>query len=224
MARHSPASIQLRANVPPVPRIVEQARREMAGYYAAVECLDWNVGRLRAALDEMNIARDTLLIFFSDHGDMLGSHGQFRKTNPYEESVRVPMIISGGVPYYGLQRGAQPHIFSLMDLAPTTLGLCGIEKPDWMRGTDFSALRGAGKPLETVPDSAFLQLVVPTGHADSTDRPWRAIITQDNWKYVALEGQPWLLFNLNEDPYELVNHAHNSRFGRQRQRLQNRRT
>jgi phage protein U len=54
------------------------------------------------------------------------------------------------------------------------------------------------------------------------DRPWRGVITADGWKYVALEGQPWLLFNLNEDPYEQANHAHNTRYAAERRRLNER--
>jgi arylsulfatase A-like enzyme len=64
--------------------------------------------------------------------------------------------------------------------------------------------------------------VIPTDHGDSVDRPWRGIVTLDGWKYVALEGQPWLMFNLNEDPYELANLAHNSRYRTERKRLQDR--
>ena len=72
------------------------------------------------------------------------------------------------------------------------------------------------------PDSAFLQCVIPTGHGDSVDRPWRGVTTVDGWKYIVLEGQPWLMFNLNEDPYELANLAHNTRYRTERGRLHER--
>ncbi|MFA7237391.1 MAG: hypothetical protein WC058_11045 [Phycisphaeraceae bacterium] len=97
-----------------------------------------------------------------------------------------------------------------VDLGPTSLGLCGIDVPDWMEGTDYSAHRTHGRsPTSDEPDSAFLQLVVPTGHGDCTDRPWRGVVTRDGWKYACLEHQPWLMFDLNTDPYEQVNLAHN---------------
>jgi len=67
-----------------------------------------------------------------------------------------------------------------------------------------------------------MQLVEATRHGDSTDRPWRGIVTSDDWKYVCLEGQPWLMFNLTDDPYEQINLAHNTHFHVQRQKLQNR--
>ena len=109
-----------------------------------------------------------------------------------------------------------------MDIAPTTLGLCGIDPPDRMRGHDYSGHRLPSRSSANAPDSAFLQCVIPTGHGDSVDRPWRGVVTLDGWKYVALEGQPWLMFNLNEDPYELANLAHNTRYHVERKRLHDR--
>lgn len=222
MQRHSPGVLQLRANVPAIPRVEIHARRELAGYYAMIENLDWNLGRIRAALDEAGLAHNTHIIFLSDHGDMHGSHGQFRKTSPWEESIRVPFIIGGHTPRYANQSGYQNVPINHVDIGPTSLGLCGIAPPDWMVGTDYSGYRLHKKEVVDEPDSAFLQLVVPTGHAHSTDRPWRGVVTQDGWKYVALEGQPWLMFNLNEDPYELANLAHNTHFDRERRQLQER--
>ncbi len=222
MRRHSPAALQLRANVPAIPAVELTARRELAGYYAMIENLDWNLGRIRTALAETGLAHNTHIIFFSDHGDMHGSHGQFRKTSPWEESIRVPFIIGGHVPRYANRSGYLPVPINHVDIGPTSLGLCGIDKPDWMAGADYSGYRLHNKTVVNEPDSAFLQLVIPTGHAHSTDRPWRGLVTRDGWKYVVLEGQPWLLFNLNEDPYELRNLAHNRAFARERQRLQER--
>lgn len=124
-----------------------------------------------------------------------------------------------------------------VDIAPTSLGLAGIAVPDWMEGTDYSHIRVRPvqrKPDGSVdqaatqqkvaelraaePDSALLQLVIPTKHGDSVDRPWRGIVTRDRWKYVCLKGEPWLLYNLSEDEFEGQNLAHNSKYARQRQR------
>jgi arylsulfatase A-like enzyme len=221
MARHNPARIELRPNVPDVPRVVEQARRELAGYYAQIENLDWNVGRVIDALTRLHLAEDTYVVFFSDHGDMHGSGGQFRKTAPFEEAVRIPMVLWRGMSGYGHRSGRVDVPVNHVDIAPTTLGLCGLNVPEHMEGTDYSACFAGGEvPAE--PDSAYLQLVVPTGHGDSIDRPWRGLVTRDGWKYVCLAGQPWLLFDLNEDPYEQVNLALNSRWHSQRRRLQDR--
>lgn len=221
MRRHNAGTVELRANVPPVQRVVERARRELAGYYAMIENLDWNLGRIRHWLEETSLFRNTHLVFFADHGDMLGSHGQFRKTAPWEEAVRIPCIIGGLRPQYDAFAGRSDIPFNTVDFAPTSLGLCGIEAPDWMEGTDYSWRRAGGTRVEE-PDSAYLQIVVPTGHFDSVDRPWRGVVTRDGWKYVALEGQPWLMFNLSEDPLEQVNVAHDTRYRAERGRLQER--
>ncbi|MDE0329047.1 MAG: sulfatase [Anaerolineaceae bacterium] len=220
MARHIPARVQLRPNVPNIPRIVERARNDLAGYHAMIENLDWNVGRIRAALEELGLYENTHVLFFSDHGDMHGSHGQFRKTSPWEESLRIPFIIGGGPHRYHHDSGFHEVPVNHVDIAPTSLGLCGLEAPAWMQGTDYSGYRLRDREIGDVPDSAYLQTVVPTMHGHSVDRPWRGIVTRDNWKYAVLEGQPWLLFNLNEDPYEQANHAHNSLYHAERRRLQ----
>lgn len=220
MQRHTPGTVQLRQNVPAVPRVVERARRELAGYYSMIENLDWNVGRILAELHERNLINNTYLLFFADHGDMLGSQGQFRKTAPWEEAIRIPFIISGGSPMYSGINGRCDAPVNHVDIAPTTLGLCGIAAPDWMSGTDLSAYRLGPWPEGPTPDSAYLQIVVPTGHLDSVDRAWRGVVTRDGWKYVVFEPHPWLLFNLNEDPYEQVNLAYNSRYAKERRNLQ----
>lgn len=216
--------IKLRPNVPLFAVDIEEtARRDLTGYYAMIENLDWNVGRIRDALSNAELAEETYIIFFSDHGDMHGSQGQFRKTCPWEEAIRIPFIISGGPSIYQCQTGRSPYPVNHVDIAPTTLGLCGLDIPEWMTGFDYSACFQIGKELnESPPDSAFIQSVIPTMHGDSIDRPWRGIVTVDGWKYVCLERQPWLLYNLNDDPYEQVNLAHNSRYASQRGKLQQR--
>ena len=195
MARHRPGDIRLRPNVPNVPRIADEARRDLAGYYAMIENLDWNVGRVMDALTICGLRDTTYIAFFSDHGDMHGSHGLVLKCLPYEESIRTPFIVGIGdriccQPGFASQTALINHV----DIAPTTLGLCGIDVPDWMTGYDYSRFYMAS-PLDDRdgPDSAFLQLVEPGytyGFAPDRERPWRGIVTRDGWKYAVLEGQP----------------------------------
>lgn len=91
-------------------------------------------------LEEVNLAFNTHLVIMSDHGDMHGSHGEFRKTSPREESIRVPFIVTVGQPRYdGLINNRPTAPLNDVDIAPTTLGLWGIEKPSWMEGHDDSA-------------------------------------------------------------------------------------
>lgn len=225
MAHYQPQQLKMRLNVPPIDRIEQQARQYYAGACAMVENIDWNMGRIRAKLDELGLTEDTHILYFSDHGDMHGSHGMFHKTNPYEESIRVPFIMSGGRTHYGVTSSCRVNYpINHVDVAPTTLGLCGIEVPDWMEGTDYSALRYSRHPkeLDKYPDSAYIQNVTPTRHGHSTDLPWRGIVTRDGWKYVCFPGTPWLMFDLNEDPYEFVNLAHNTVYFDKRVELNNR--
>jgi arylsulfatase A-like enzyme len=221
MARHNPATLKLRPNVPDIPAIQQRARRELAGAYAMIENLDWNIGRIRQSLRGLGLEESTFILFFSDHGDMHGSHGQLRKTSPWEEAIRIPFIMTGPVSLYGHGSGFQNLLINHVDIAPTSLGLCGIAKPSHMAGTDYSPAWHR-KPIPNEPDSAFLQLCVSTGHAYAIDRPWRGIVTRDGWKYIVLEGQPMMMHNLNEDPYEQVNLAFNTAHKGQRKRLQDR--
>lgn len=219
MRRHNPQSLVMRPNVPDIPRIQEQARRELAGACAQIENLDWNVGRIRQALAETGLDRDTVILFFSDHGDMHGSHGQFRKMSPWEESIRVPFIVGGPPTCYGHGGGRVGHVLNHVDIAPTTLGLCGLDAPAWMKGHDYAYVYRRERKRTMPPDSAFLQSVIPTRHGHSVDRPWRGVVTESGWKYIAFDRAPWLMFNLNEDPFERVNLAHNTIFGDQRAAL-----
>lgn len=220
MANYNPEKLELRENVAHSAPIRQEARRDLAGYYAMIENLDWNYGRVIEALEKAGMLEDTHVLFFADHGDMHGSHGLYRKTNPYEESIRTPLIISGGQPTYdGWKTGRVPVVANHVDIAPTTLGLCGLEKPDWMRGYDYSHYRLQKRPTRTEPDSAYLQNVIPTGHADSINTPYRGVVTRDGWKYVCFENRSWLMFNLNDDPYEEADLAQNNRFRAERKKL-----
>jgi arylsulfatase A-like enzyme len=220
MSRYNPAQLHMRPNVPGIQRVQEQARREAAGYYAMIENLDHNFGRIRKALSESGLGFNTHLMFFSDHGDMHGSQGMFRKTNPYQESIRIPFVIGGELPRYeGRKNGRLPVVLNHVDIAPTTLGLCGIKKPDWMQGTDLSHHRLTKPAARPEPDSAYLQQVIPTGHGNSINTPYRGLVTKDGWKYVCFEGRSWLMFNLNEDPYEQMNVAHNNLYRAERKKL-----
>ncbi len=220
MSRYNPAQLHMRPNVPAIRRVEEQARREAAGYYAMIENLDHNFGRIQKALRDAGLSFNTHVMFFSDHGDMHGSQGMFRKTNPYQESIRIPFVIGGELPRYeGRQNGRMPVVLNHVDIAPTTLGLCGLKKPDWMQGTDLSHHRLQKPAAGPEPDSAYLQQVIPTGHGNSINTPYRGVVTKDGWKYTCFEGRSWLMFNLNEDPYEQMNLAQNNLYRAERKKL-----
>lgn len=204
--------LKLRPNVPDVSWVREKATREIVNYYGMIENLDWNVGRILQALNELGIADNTWIMFFSDHGDSHGSHALFQKSNPYEESIRIPLICACASMDDNLAGRISDAVVNHVDLAPTTLGLCGIKPPDWMCGHDYSnhVLHENPVSLESEPSSALLQQVHPKSFPAGIDTPWRGVVTRDGWKYVCTPGERWLMFNLNEDPFEQANLVFNS--------------
>ena len=88
---YDPATLTMRPNWQPGTRL--GSRKDIAEYYAMITAVDDNIGRLLGVLDALDLTADTLIIFTSDHGDMLGSQGMFLKRKPFEESIRVPGII-----------------------------------------------------------------------------------------------------------------------------------
>lgn len=226
---HTPASVTLRANVPYVDWMREDARLHYAGYYNMVENIDFNVGRIVARLKELDADRETYVLFFSDHGDMLWSHGQRGKSSPWEEAIRIPFLVSRVGGSTNMKTGRTDAVLNHVDIAPTTLGLCGIDTPVWMNGHDYSSLcvradapehRGAGDAdsREEEPESAYLQQIPRKMHDHSVNRAWRGVVTRDGWKYACTPENDWLLFNTSEDPFEQANLAYDRTFQGEKER------
>ncbi|MDA0989513.1 MAG: sulfatase-like hydrolase/transferase [Verrucomicrobia bacterium] len=197
--RFDPSALAVKSNFHEDPVM----RRKLATYYAMVENLDANIGRLNAAVRaKETFGDDTLTVYFSDHGDYMGSHQRIeRKELPHEESVRIPTIFHwpAGIP-------AQPScddLFSLVDLLSTTLGLVGIDPPSHSQGVDFSP-RLRGEPFNG-PDDVLMEMCGnPRWNLDMPD--WRAVVNT-RWKYAHFEtGHEWL-FDLENDPGEMTNVA-----------------
>lgn len=177
----------------------------LRGYYAQIANLDANVGRVLAALEEQGYADDTVVLYLSDHGDMLGSHGLLQKGFPEEESARIPLIIRwpGRIPAGAVTDG----LVSSVDLMPSLLGILGIDIPDSVEGWDLSPLwRG-----ETTVGKKDVLIQFDRTHFDYTvdhSCHYRAI-RFGKWKYsIDFTQGPNKLFNLDEDPYEMSNLIH----------------
>ncbi|MCC5850214.1 MAG: sulfatase-like hydrolase/transferase [Verrucomicrobia bacterium] len=223
-----PDEVQLRPNVPPGGSAEAGARLGTPGYAGLIENWDMNVGRIIAALRRLDLAESTHIVFFADHGEMLGSHGHFGKVLPYDESIRVPFILGGADFFYhglasceGPTRGGPLPAgtdapINHVDIAPTTLGLCGIPVPDWMEGHDYSYLRRGETPPAESPDCALIQAIEPREESPA----YRAIVTRNGWKYAETAEGPWLMFNLNDDPNEMANLAHHPGHAARRAELQ----
>lgn len=213
-----PDEAKARPNVPPGSAAEQGFHLAAPGYYGMIENWDWNVGRVVAALRRLDLAHNTHILFFADHGEMLGSHGNFGKVVPYEESVRTPFILGGADFFYnGQQSGvgptqgysSHPHadvLINHVDIAATSLGLCGLSVPEWMEGYDYSFVRNGGPVPDDLPDCALIQAI----EAREQSPAYRGIITRGGWKYACTPQGPWLMFNLRDDAYEMSNLIHRS--------------
>lgn len=120
----------------------------MAGYYASITHMDHQIGRLVSALKRDGTWDDTIVVFLSDHGEMLFDHGLFRKLLPYEGSARIPLIIRIG----SRVRASEPHesrsLVELMDVMPTLLDLAGVPCPAGVDGRSLARDVTEGRELD----------------------------------------------------------------------------
>ncbi|MBD3174563.1 MAG: sulfatase-like hydrolase/transferase [Armatimonadia bacterium] len=171
--------------------------RSYHGHMAMISGVDQAFGWLMEKLRQKGLDRDTLVVFTSDHGDMLGSHGRpFPKTAPEDESVRVPLMmrLPGTVP--------EDHVSDLMvgtlDLMPTVLGLMGLPVPDYCHGSalDPEVRTGSDGAAESVPLFLF------PGN-------WRGVYTRDVTYAVDCPQAPRpqfrVLYQKSRDPRQLIN-------------------
>lgn len=120
------------------PRDEELLRQEMIGYYACITHVDHQIGRLLMALVEQQLMDNTIILFTSDHGDLMGDHKLCRKGLPYQGSIHIPMILSGPERWIGKQHTVDESIVELRDVMPTLLTLGGIKVPDSVDGQNMS--------------------------------------------------------------------------------------
>lgn len=202
-AMYPPEKIELRGNVPPEAQT--KARRDLAGYYAHCTALDDCIGDLRATLKAAGLAENTIIVFTSDHGDMLASQNAYRKQRPYEESARVPMLFR--VPAsLGIKPARLEATLNTEDVMPTLLSLCRVPIPPSVEGFDFAAaMRGGADPSG---GGAIITCVSPFGeYARATGgREYRGLRTKTHTYVRDLKG-PWLLFDNERDPFQISNLA-----------------
>ena len=195
---YSPEDVTLRPNVPG--ELADASRQEIAGYWCHITALDRNLGRIVSALDEAGVADDTILVFTSDHGDMLGSQGHQRKQKPWEESLMVPCVMRW--PGYMPAGLRSETLINATDVMPTLLGLVGAPIPDAVEGFDLSHAALGEQGFE--PASAFIGNPCPF-HGDAGGLPeWRGVRTPTHTYVRGLDG-PMLLYDNIADPYQLSN-------------------
>ncbi len=195
--RYRPEALHLRPNCPDTPEV----RRDLAGYYAHITALDAQIERLLSFLRSGGMLDNTLVVFTSDHGDMLGSHGRRNKQVPWEEAVNIPLLLRFG---NRLPQGTTDDLLiGLVDVTPTILGLLDVPVPAAMQGADLAdRIRGRGGPR---PSSVYLQEALCCDQAIQAGiATWRGVRTA-RYTYARDLNGPWVHYDNVADPYQVHN-------------------
>jgi len=187
----------------PYDKMSERDHRAVrAAYWAMVDLIDEGVGSVLAALDETGQREDTIVVFTSDHGELLGDHGMYLKGSFfYDPCVRVPLIVSwAGSVSEGLRAAG---LVELTDLAPTLLGAAGLEIPERMQGRSlWPVLRGEADPSR-IRDDVYCEHY---GGAEPGEARGATMLRTELWKLVARHGTgTGELYDLDSDPGETRN-------------------
>lgn len=189
------------APFPRTPRAIQVHRQE---YYAIIEHMDEQIGRILDALEKSGKADSTLVIFTGDHGLAVGRHGLLGKQNMFEHSMQTPLILAGaGMP---AGRRIDTPVY-MQDIVPTTLELAGAEIPGHV---DFRSL------LPLVRGERETQYDVIFGGYTGAQR----MLREGDWKVIVYpKAKKTLLFNLREDPLEMRDLSEDPRHAATLQRL-----
>ncbi|GLX70437.1 arylsulfatase [Paenibacillus glycanilyticus] len=198
--------------------IVHERMRQkaLAAYYALITHIDNQIGRLLNALFEYGVRKNTIIMFTSDHGDLMGDHCLYQKRLPYEGSAKVPFLLNDPTGTLGLETGKMvDQVVELQDMMPTLLHSAGIAIPNSVDGMSVLPLSKSGEGSEWRP-------FIHGEHA--MDELSYHYLTDGKQKYIwfSQTGEEQL-FNLTEDPQELSNLAnkphHQELMGMWRSRL-----
>lgn len=182
----------------------------LEAYYASISYMDAQVGRVLDELDKLGLKENTIVVFSSDHGYLLGHHNKFQKQHLFEEATRVPFILRA--PWLNRTRGrATRQITELVDLYPTIAELAGLTPPPGLQGASLL-------PLLKDPDSkdwkkAFAFTISRSGGESIRTHDWR--YTQ--WGFGS-KGKE--LYDLKNDPGGFTNLANKPEYAAQRKRLE----
>lgn len=187
----------------PWPRTEAVVRKHLHNYYAVITGLDHHIGRLLKSLKEKGEYDNTIIIFSSDHGLAIGSHGLFGKQSLYEHSMKSPLFISGP----GVPKGDSNAFVYLHDIYPTVCDLVGAPIPDGLDGRSFNPVI-EGK-TETVRNSVF-----------TAYKNVQRSVRNDRWKLIQYpQINRTQLFDLKTDPDELRNLAYDASYYSLTQRM-----
>ncbi len=190
---------------PMEPETEGELRTFIAGYYGMISCIDHNVGRILDHLDKRGLAEHTMVVFLSDHGDMLGEHGYFCgfKQQGYRAAMHVPCIVR-----YPARFNAGLRVEELIDVGVDTpvtlLDLAGARPFSEAHGVSYLPLLGGG--TDPVRDAVMYQgfRMIDGARGEFRPVPERGIRTRE-WLYVRQPNRRKLMFDQRADPHELNN-------------------
>jgi arylsulfatase A-like enzyme len=183
----------------------QQHREAVRAYYAAISFVDAQVGRLLDALQRLDLAKDTTIVFWADHGFMVGEHGQWEKTKLFEASARVPFIVAGaGV---AAQGRACARTSEHLNIYPTLAEMCGLE------GTPGKLQGHSLVPLLDNPDAPWDHPAVTQVTRRNASGPTMGYsLRTERYRYTMWTGgsDGEELYDYETDPRELKNLADDS--------------
>lgn len=210
MKKYDARSLQLRPNTSEQiehtvtgPR--DPVRKNLAGYNAHIEAIDAEMAHLLKTLDETGQADNTIVIYTSDHGEMMGAQGRMGKRLPHEESCNVPLLVRD--PRNKGKRATSDVLISTIDIYPTLCGLANLPVPEHCRGRDLSGAMH-GETVES-PETAFLMHIAKDNASGGRNHPapiFRGVRTKRHTYAVGEIGR-WCLYDNQEDPYQQHNLA-----------------
>ncbi len=186
----------------------DQLLNFLQAYHASVSFMDAQVGRLLDALDRLQLADKTVVVFFSDHGWHLGEHGLWQKRSLFEESARVPLIVAApGAKGNGRSSG---RTVELVDLYPTLAGLCQLPAPPGYEGESLI-------PLLEDPRAAWNHPAYTQAGRNENTKDKRFMgrsVRTERWRYIEWDGgkQGTQLYDHDQDPKEYKNLAGNPQY------------
>lgn len=175
----------------------------MRCYYAMVNSLDGQFGRILDKIEELGIGDNTIVVFTSDHGEMFTSQGRMYKLTFYEEACHIPFLVRW--PKSGI-KGESDICLNTPDIAPTLIGMAGVPEmiPEEMEGSDLSYVFRGEKSKGRAPEYAFMQGMGHT-HLWKDGFEWRAVRDERYTYATYLRDSSELLFDRKLDPYEKNN-------------------
>ena len=177
----------------------QRLREARVAYYGLTTFMDNCVGQLVNALQTSGLTDDTLIIYTSDHGEMLGDHGYWTKQVMYEGSAGVPLVMSGP----GVTKNLTSHTpCSLLDIPKTICTAAGMASEDCKFGDDHN-----DSLTDIAVDEKYKQRSVLSEYHDGGSSTGTFMLRWDKWKYVYYVGEDPQLFNLDADPHETTNLA-----------------